>query len=405
MRERKWWIVGLLFAATLLNYVDRQVLSLVNPVLRKELSLTATGYSHVLTSFLFGYTLGQLLVGRVIDRLGARLSLMLAMLWWSASGMLASTSRTSVALGTFLFLMGLGESGGWPASVKAIQQWFSSTERAFAVGVFNSGSSVGAILAPLLISAITLRYSWQAAFLVCGAFGFFWIAPWLVTYPRHVRREAIVSDEEEQNRPPIADLLRNRRLYGVLGGRFFCDSIWYFYIFWLPDFLTRVSGLSLRRVGYLAWIPFVAAALGNLVGGALSGILAKRGGAPENARLKVMAGAALAMSTGIGVWFVHDPLKSIALISFVVFSYSCWASNILTLPSDLFPAGAVATVTGFGGMAAGVGGMLMTLISGWIVDHYSYYAVFVILAVLPLFASGASFLCWRPLRAAVEQQA
>ncbi len=403
MRERKWWIVGLLFAATLLNYLDRQVLSLVNPILRKELSLTATGYYHVLTSFLLGYTLGQLFVGRIIDRLGARLSLLFAMLWWSGSGMLASTSHTSTALGVFLFLMGLGEAGGWPASVKAIQQWFSSTERAFAVGIFNSGSSVGAILAPLLISTITLRYSWRASFIVCGIFGFVWTAPWLIAYPRHVHHEAEVSDTMEKTRPLLSEVITNRGLYGILLGRFFCDSVWYFYIFWLPDFLTRVRHLSLQRVGLLAWIPFVAAALGNLVGGALSGMLVNRSNAPGNSRLKVMAGAALAMSTGLGVWFIEDPLASIALISFVVFSYSCWASNILTLPSDLFPPGAVATVVGFSGMTAGIGGMLMTLASGWIVDHYSYYAVFGILAVLPLCGSASSFLSWQTTQTSVEQ--
>ncbi len=301
MRDRKWWIVSLLFFATLLNYLDRQVLSLVHPILRKELSLTATGYSHILTSFLLGYTLGQLFVGRIIDRLGARLSLMMAMVWWSGFGMLASTSHTSTALGMFLFLMGLGEAGGWPASVKAIQQWFSTTERALAVGVFNSGSSVGAILAPVLISTIALRFSWRAAFLICGGLGVVWIAPWLFAYPRHADREAFLSDEAERIRPSLATLFANRALYGVLFGRFFCDSIWYFYIFWLPDFLTRVRHLSLHRVGLLAWIPFVAAALGNLVGGALSGMLANRGNAPGNARLKVMAVAALAMSTGLGV--------------------------------------------------------------------------------------------------------
>jgi ACS family hexuronate transporter-like MFS transporter len=392
MTNRKWWIAGLLFLATMLNYLDRQVLSLVSPVLRKELALTAIGYSHVLTAFLVGYTLGQLVVGRVIDRLGARLSLLLAMIWWSAAGVIASTSHSSVQLGCFLFLMGLGEAGGWPSSVKAIQQWFPAAERAVAVGFFNSGSSVGAILAPLVISTLTLRYSWRAAFIVCGVLGFLWITPWLLTYPKRITTQAVVSDLAEEDRPSLTSLLRSRKTYGVVLGRFFCDSIWYFYIFWLPDFLSRVRHFSLHKIGMIAWIPFVAAALGNLVGGALSGYLLRRGSNAARSRLLVMAGAALAMTAGIGVWFCESPTAIIALISFVVFAYSCWASNILTLPSDLFPSGAVATVVGFSGMAGGLGGVLTTLMAGWIIDHYSYLGVFAILATLPLVASSCSFL-------------
>ena len=183
MLNRRWWIAGMLFTATLLNYLDRQVLSLVHPVLRKQLSLTAIGYSHILTGFLLGYTVGQLLVGRIVDKIGPRRSLSFAMIWWSTAGVLAATSRTALQLGVFLFFMGLGEAAGWPSSVKAIQEWFSASQRALAVGFFNSGSSVGAVLAPLVVSTLAIRYSWRVAFAACGAIGFFWIIPWLVFYP------------------------------------------------------------------------------------------------------------------------------------------------------------------------------------------------------------------------------
>ncbi len=386
----------MLFTATLLNYLDRQVLSLVHPVLRKQLSLTAIGYSHILTGFLLGYTVGQLLVGRIVDKIGPRRSLSFAMIWWSTAGVLAATSRTALQLGVFLFFMGLGEAAGWPSSVKAIQEWFSASQRALAVGFFNSGSSVGAVLAPLVVSTLAIRYSWRVAFAACGAIGFFWIIPWLVLYPSSSKQGMTRGrNTTAEQPPPLGQLLRDRRTYGVVLGRFFCDSIWYFYVFWLPDFLSRVRHFSLHQIGMTAWIPFVAAALGNLAGGYLSGRLLTRGLAPARSRLLVMAGAALAMSSGIGIWFCTTPATSIALISFVVFAYSCWASNVLTLPSDLFSSGAVATVVGFSGTAAGLGGVLTTLLSGWLIERFSYLVVFIVLAVLPILGSASSFLSWK----------
>ena len=401
MVNRRWWIAGLLFTATLLNYLDREVLSLVNPVLRKQLSLTATGYSHILTAFLLGYTLGQLLVGRIVDKMGARRSLLVAMIWWSTAGVLAATSRTAVQLGVLLFLMGLGEAAGWPSSVKAIQEWFSASQRALAVGFFNSGSSVGAVLAPLVVSTLVIHYSWRAAFSACGAIGFLWIVPWLVLYPPSSKYGATQGQNTTAEQPPMGHLLQDRRTYGVVFGRFFCDSIWYFYVFWLPDFFSRVRHFSLHQIGMTAWIPFVAAALGNLVGGFLSGRLLKRGHTAVRSRLLVMAGAALAMSSGIGIWFCKTPITSIALISFVVFAYSCWASNVLTLPSDLFSSGAVATIVGFSGMAGGLGGVLTTLLSGWLIDRFSYMIVFIVLAMLPLIGSACSLLSWKKSAPAV----
>ncbi len=391
--NRRWWIAGLLFLATLLNYLDRQVLALVNPVLRKELSLSAGGYSHILTAFLLGYTIGQLLVGRLIDRWGARRSLALAMVWWSTAGLAAATAHSALQLSCFLFLMGLGEAGGWPASVKAIQNWFDPVERAAAVGFFNAGSSTGAILAPFVIATITLHYSWRTAFALSGLFGFVWIVPWLVAYPRrHIATATAALDAGKL--PTLASVVRSRPAYGVILGRFFCDSIWYFYIFWLPDYLSSVRHFSLEEIRHFAYIPFVTATAGNLVGGSLSGRLLRSGMPAPKARLKVMAGAALAITSGIFVWFCHTPVQCIALVSFVTFAYSCWASNILTLPSDLFPSGAVATVVGISGTAAGIGGILTTIAVGWIVDHFSYMGVFAMLAILPILACSSSFLAW-----------
>lgn len=393
MSSTRWWIALLLFAATLLNYLDRQVLALVSPVLRKEFLLTATGYSHILTAFLFGYTFTQLFVGRLIDRIGPRRSLIIAMIWWSAAGIAAATARSTTQLAVCLFLMGTGEAANWPSSVKAIQEWFPARQRAIAVGFFNSGSSTGAILAPLVVTFLTIRYSWRVAFLLCGVLGFFWLIPWLFLYPRTPRQSADMELQIPPTTPTsLATLFRDRRTWGVMLARFFCDSIWVFYIFWLPDYLSRVRHFSLVRIGATAWIPFAAAAIGNLAGGALSGMFIRRGHPPARARVFVMAGSALAMTSGVGVWFCTSPALALALISFVVFAYSAWAANVLTIPADIFDSSAVATTVGFSGTAAGLGAMLTTLLAGHIIDHYSYLPVFIGLAMLPIFASASSFL-------------
>lgn len=391
--RRRWAIATLLFIATLLNYLDRQVLSLVSPILRRDFGLTATGYSHIVTAFLLGYTLTQMFAGRVIDRAGSRQSLLVAMLWWSAAGMAAATAHSPVQLGATLLLMGVGEAASWPTSVKTIQECFPPKERAVAVGYFNSGSAMGAVLAPLLVTYLALRYSWRTAFVVCGLIGFLWVIPWLLLYPaRSETMRSRSNDPKAMRRTPLALLLRDVRVWGVILARFFGDSIWFFYIFWLPDYLSRVRGFSMSLIGLTAWIPFLAAGLGSVVGGFISGVLIRRGVPAAKARLRVMLVSAAVMVLGAGVWFCGNPSRAFALISFVVFAYGSWAANVLTLPADLFAADTVATTVGFSGGAAGLGGMLTTLLVGIVIDHYSYQVVFFGLALLPICASLCALL-------------
>ena len=391
--SRPWRIATLLFFATLLNYFDRQILSLVSPVLRVQFSLSAVQYSHLLNSFLLGYTLLQLMAGLVVDRIGARTSMILAMLWWSLAGAAAAFARTPNQIALCLFLMGVGESANWPTAVKAVQQWFPPEKRAVAVGFFNSGSSVGAILAPFVVTRLTLHYSWRAAFIACGVLGFLWVVPWRVVYQYMPQSEPDVSPQRERG----LSFLRDSRAWGVIGARFFADSIWFFYIFWLPDYLTHVQHLSLAAVGSLAWIPFVAAGLGNFAGGAASGKLVRRGYQPPRARLTVMGISAAVMVSGAAIRFCHHPGLALALISTVVFAYSSWAANVLTLPSDLFPASRVAAVVGTSGTVAGLGGMLTTHISGFVIDRFSYGPVFIGLGCLPALAFLCSLLAARAI--------
>lgn len=387
----RWGIAGLLFAATFLNYLDREVLSVISPVLRAQFKLSATSYSHLLAAFLLGYTVLQPFAGRFADRVGARRGLVTAMLWWSGAAILAALARSTWQLGFFLFLMGAGESANWPISVKTIQEWFVPRERGIAIGLFNCGSSAGAIAAPIVITALTLHYSWRISFVVSGTLGIAWIVPWLALFRRE-RVEKNISGIAPASSPQSwFTIFRMRNTLALMGARFFADPVWVFFVFWLPDYLSRSRHFSLARIGATAWLPFLTAALGNLVGGHVSGVLIRRGIPARSARLRVMGVAAVTMLLGASVSFISDPARALCVISIVTFAYSCWAANVLTLPSDLFPTQQIATVVGFSGTAAGAGSILVMLLVGLLVDRVSYLPALIGISCLPLLALLCGF--------------
>lgn len=388
MVRRRWVIAGLLFTATLLNYLDRQVLALVSPVLRVNFSLSAAEYARLLNAFLLGYTVMQVLTGWIVDLLGARKGLLVAMVWWSLAGAAAAAAGSPFELAICLCLMGAGEAANWPTAVKAIREWFPPATRAIAVGFFNAGSSTGAVLAPLIVTALTIHFSWRIAFLFCGLLGLFWIFPWRSAYVQPPFDE----ESSEAQSPRRLGFLLDKRAWGVILARFFGDSIWYFYIFWLPDYLSHALSLSLSAIGAVAWIPFLAAGLGNFAGGWASGALVSRRCGVSRSRLIVMGASAAVMAAGVSIHWLHTESLVITAISVVVFAYSAWAANVLTLPSDIFPASHVATITGAAGTMGGLGGMLTMWLTGRVVDHFSYGPVFVGLACLPLLAFGCSLL-------------
>ena len=291
-----------------------------------------------------------------------------------------------------LLLMGVGEAASWPVSVKAIQENFLPTQRGVAVGYFNSGSAVGAVLAPIVVTHLALRYSWRTAFVVFGLIGFLWVIPWLLLYPGAQRNSQKIerAHRDEADAPRITDT----RCQGVgcNPGTLFRRLNLVLLHFLAAGLLSRARGFSMSIIGMTVWIPFLAAGLGNVAGGSISGILIRRGVPAGRARLRVMLVSAAAMVLGAGVWFCGNPVGAIALISFVVFAYSSWAANVLTIPSDLFAADAVATTVGFSGAAAGVGGMLTTSLAGIVIDHYSYEPVFLGLGLLPICASACALL-------------
>jgi ACS family hexuronate transporter-like MFS transporter len=296
MSARRWWIAGLLFLATAINYLDRQALSVTAPVLRREFGLTATDYSRVVACFLAAYTVCQAVAGRLMDRFGPRLGLLAAMLWWSLAGAAHSLARDALSLACFRLLLGIGEAGNFPGSVKAVERWFPQPERAFAVGLFNSGSSLGALVALPLITAITLAWGWQSAFLAMGAAGLLWSVPWLLVYRAepagHAKSAALARAV------PTRRLLGERAVWSLMLARFFCDPVWWFYVFWLPDYLAKARGLSLASIGAVGWAPFLAAGIGSLFGGWASGRLVRAGVPAPRARFLVMAASVVTMCAG-----------------------------------------------------------------------------------------------------------
>jgi len=395
MPHLRWWIAGLLFLATVINYVDRQCLSVLAPVLRDEFGMTNADYSRIVSAFMLAYLIMQTGSGRLMDWLGTKAGFAVCILWWSAAAMLHAAARSAVQLGLFRFLLGLGEAGNWPGAVKAVSEWFPARERAFAIGLFNSGSTVGATVAPPLVAWLALGYGWRNAFLITGALGFFWLVLWLVLYRRPQEHPWLRPAELEwirsgQEQARLGERIRWRSLFGyrevwgLVLGRMLADPVWWFYVFWLPEYLKREREFSLAMIGYFAWIPFLAADIGNLTGGALSGMLLKRRVPVLRARKAVMLVCALLMLAGIPAVRVGEAWAAVALISLVTFAYSAWAANILTLPADLFPPQIVASVSGLSGTGAAAGGMIFTLITGYVVDRFSYLPVFTAAGLMPL---------------------
>jgi len=373
-------MISLVFAATVINYLDRQALSIAAPVLLEQFHMSAVAYSRVLFGFLLAYTVSNGLSGSLIDRLGTRAGYALCVAWWSASALLHVFSRGALSLGIFRFLLGLGEAGNWPAGVKVVAEWFPERERALASGLFNSGSAVGAILAPPIVVFIILHYGWAASFFVVGLSGFVWLLFWLNLY----RTPAKASSDLEPPAPPPLQLFRTRFVWSFTLCKVFMDPAWYFYIFWFPEYLKRARHFDMAAIGKYAWIPFFVAGVGNVLGGVVSAFLLRRGFSLTVARKSAVTFFAVLMMAAIPAVLVASAWQSIAFISVAMMGYTGSLASMLSFPADVFPKNAVASVYGLASMGAGFGGMLFSLITGWVVDHYSFTPVFIGFGITPL---------------------
>ena len=411
----RWWILLLLFLAMEINILDRQVLSLVAPVLRDEFQLSNTDYGRILFCFLLGMTLGQIPVGMMMDRLGPRAGFCVIFLGWSVANLLHGFAGTVVQFCILRLVLGLNECGAYSGGVKVIGQWFRPEERAFAGGLFNSGSVLGAVLAPPLIVRLMAEFGWRGAFIIPSLVGLLWLIPWLKLYwepARHpwLRPPATASDastataaaETAPAEPamPVAilALLTLAPVWGVVLIRAFGGPVTHFYWYWLPEYLKRERGMTLEAIGMFAWLPFLCGGLGNIGGGWLSSHLIRRGWTVNRARKTVFT-----LGGGLCVLAVTIPLmpgagSAIAVICLASLGINAIAANLMGLLADLFPPAILARVSGMTGVGDGVVSMLMMLLAGIVIDRYSYTPVFIAVGLLPVLSLTALFVLVGPIR-------
>ena len=362
----RWWIVWTLFFSTVINYISRQTFSVLAPMISAQYHLSHTDLSKIFGAFQVSYAITWLLGGIFLDAVGTRLGLALAVVFWSVVNILTGFASSVFAFASFRFLLGIGEGLNWPGASKTVAEWFPSQERSLAVAIFDSGSSVGGAVAALSIPLIAIKFGWQAAFVVTGMLGFIWLLMWLRVYhtlDRHPRvtpeevsyiraGQEVPSASPERGPKRWLKLLGQRNVWGIVLGRALTDPIWWFYVFWLPQYLSDARGFTLQRIALFAWMPFVAADLGNFTGGLISGYCIRRGIPVVRARLWVCVFSCLPILAGIPAASVHSVYAALGLICFALWGYASWSTMGLTLPSDLFPQDVVATVTGLSGLAA-----------------------------------------------------
>jgi ACS family hexuronate transporter-like MFS transporter len=398
MNRRRWWIVWTLFFSTAINYINRQTLSVLAPVISREFHLNHSQLSNIFGAFQFAYAGTWLIGGIFLDLVGTRLGLSIAVIWWSVVSIITSFANSAFYFGALRFLLGIGEGFNWPGASKAVAEHFPAQQRSVAVAIFDSGSSVGGAVAAIAIPWIALRIGWRFAFTFSGILGFIWLALWLAVYPRS-RRSAAATTPASLNLRNVKTwlpLLKRRETWAVVIGRSLTDPIWWFYVFWLPEYFSDTRGFSLKQIAAFTWIPFVAADLGNFAGGLGSGALVKRGMAVLRARKWVCIISSVPILAGIPAVLIGNPYSSLAFICLALFGYASWSTMGLTLPSDLFPSEVVGTVTGLTGLAAGLSGALFTLLVGTLVDHFSYIPAFVVAATAPILATLSVVFLIRP---------
>ena len=408
-KKLRWYIAGLLMLATTINYLDRQALSVAQPVLRETLGFSSFDYGNITSSFLLAYGLMLPIAGRMIDWLGTRWGFALAVTWWSLANIGHAFAGSVRSFCVFRVLLGIGEAGNFPGSVKAISEWFPPKERTVATGIFNLGAGTGAVIAPPLVGWIILRWGWQAAFVTTGSIGFVWVVLWLLLYhepekhPRlssaelkHIQQEPIVEMEASSARGAWRETLSRREVWPLMIARALADPVWIFYFLWLPDYLHRARGFELKDIALFAWVPFLAADLGSLLGGLLSAFFVKRGFSVLNARLLAMAICASLMPMAIWAGLTVHWQIALACISIAAFGHQSWAASLITLPADLFPKRIVASAYGIPAMFGYFAGAVFNWNVGYWVDSIGYVPIFMAVAFMHLIATAVLFWGIRP---------
>lgn len=379
----RWVICALLFLAATVNYVDRQVIGILKSTLQVELHWSELDYGHIIAAFQLAYALGYLFMGRAMDWLGSRKGFSLAVLFWSLAEMAHAAVRSVTGFSFARAALGLGEGGSFPASIKTVTEWFPERERALATGIFNAGTNLGALVAPLTVPWITIRYGWRWAFLLTGALGFGWVVLWLIFY-----RSPAQTPTPNHNVSWLG-LLAHRQLWAIVIGKFLTDPIWYLYLFWIPDFLHKTRGVTLLNLGLPMVAIYLAADFGSVGGGWLSGALIRRGWSVNAARKTAMLTCACGVVPILLAVHASSLWLAVGLVGLAAACHQGWSANMYTLASDMFPRQAVGSVVGMAGMAGSIGGMLIAEVVGYLLQRTgSYYPIFAIAACAYLVAIG-----------------
>jgi ACS family hexuronate transporter-like MFS transporter len=390
MRRHRWVICALLFAAATINYVDRQVLAVLKPTLQAQLGWSEVGYGNIVTAFQVAYALGMLLVGRFVDRVGARLGLAATAAFWALATMAHAAAGGVVGFSAARAALGLGEAGLFPAGGKAIAEHFPQRERSLAMGLFNSGTNVGPIVCPLLVPWLVATIGWRGTFVAMGALALVWIVPWLASVaPPHPG--PLPGGERQRDRwMGWGELLEHREAWGIALAKLITDPVWWLYLFWIPDFLHRNHGLDLKRLGPPLVAIYALALFGGIAGGWLSSHLIRRGWSTNASRKTVMLLAALAVLPIVKLGASGTSLPvAVAILGVAVGAHQAFSANLLTLPSDLFPLDRVASMMGIGGMGGAIGGIVIAQTAGRILQITgSYHALFVMAAAAYFVALG-----------------
>ena len=390
-RNARWGLCWLLFAATALSFLDRQVLSVLAPVITSELGLSNELYSRVVFGFQASYTVMFTVGGWLADMLGTRIGMALFLAVWSVASAAHALTRGAGGLAAARFFLGLGEGGCFPAAAKGVTEWFPADRRALAMGVATGGSALGAVIAPPLTALAAAKFGWRGTFVGTGLLGFIWLLVWLAVS----RADAPKSEAARSCSTPIREWLAQPAVRWILLARFLFDPVFYFYMFWIPQYLSRERHMTVEQIGGRLWIPFLVLGFSQILGGRVSDILVRKGWAPVRARSLVLGIAALLTPASWFAGLSPHPDVVIALICVLMFAHGFWITNFLGLLGDMFPKNAIGTITGLTGTAGGIGGMLSTLLIGAVVDRFSFLPVFVISGFLYPLAFGVLLLATR----------
>jgi len=392
----RWVLLGLLFLSTIINYLDRQALSILATTIQADLGMSDLEYARVVQVFLLAYAGAYVLAGRVTDWLGAKLALMLFIGWWSLANIATGMVRSAVELGAARFALGLGEPGNYTVGTKVVSEQFPPAERGLALGLYTAGAMIGATIAPPLIGGIALVYGWRSAFWITGVVGLLWIVLWWWAYPKQPKAEAAAAQPSMKG--VWGKLARTPAVWTLVASRAVADPVWYFYLFWFPKYLGDARGMSLATVASLAWIVYVAADIGSVGGGAISGVLVRRGMTPVRSRLTAMTGAAILAPLGFFITLHPSVPVLFALACTVTFAHLVYQINLTSMVVDIFPSRYIASVAGLIGCGSALGGMASAQVVGELVSGNAFDRTFVLMAFLHPLAVLLAYLALRLAR-------